>query len=342
MNSDRQAISKPDIPALTGNRRYAAILIMLGAISLLTLLACPFFGYHEVNWQELWGGKSMGGRIFWQLRVPRVLLGYVAGASLALSGMSFQALFRNPLATPYTLGVSSGAALGVALYVYSGLALTGGILSGAGIASFFGAGLAIALVYGLSRLRGNASVQVMLLAGVAVSFFFSSLIMFVQYVSDFTELRRVTRWMMGGLETAGYLEVVQLGTVCGLAIVILLSQLSALNLIAVGDEFALSRGVPVLRVRRILFFAVSLLVGGVVAFCGPIGFVGMISPHICRLLVGANVRRLAPVTMLFGGAFLVCCDTLGRTLAAPVEVPTGVITALLGGPFFLWLLFRRA
>jgi iron complex transport system permease protein len=178
----------------------------------------------------------------------------------------------------------------------------------------------------------------MLLAGVAVSFFFSSLILFLQYLSDFTQSFRIVRWLMGGIEVAGYDAVIGIlpFTLAGGAIVFLLT--GELNLITTGEDIAASRGVEVGRVRTVLFFAVSLMVGGVVAVCGPIGFVGLMAPHISRLLVGANHRYLAPASLLFGGAFLTLCDTLARTVIAPAEIPVGVITAILGGPFFLWLL----
>ncbi len=315
---------------------------LLLASSALLLLLAPLIG-QEIPWSEILrpDGSGVGHTIFWRMRVPRVLLAYVAGASLSLCGMCFQGMFRNALATPYTLGVSSGASLGVTIHIYLGgmLALPG--LSGSSSAAFIGAVATIILVYSLTSLRGDVTPAVLLLAGVAVSFFFSSLILFFQYLSDFTELHQQMRWLMGGLETVGYREVKQLTMFCGIGTLLILWQSDALNLLALGDEFAISRGVNVARVRKLLFFAVSLMVGGVVAFCGPIGFVGMVCPHICRLLVGENHRRLAPASILFGGSFLVLCDTFGRCLIAPVEIPTGIITALLGGPFFLWLLFAK-
>ncbi len=198
--------------------------------------------------------------------------------------------------------------------------------------------MSILLVYGITRARKGFSIATMLLAGVAVSFFFSSLNLFTQYISDFTQTFRIIRWLMGGIAVAGFdsfwriLPFVAIGT----AFVLYLTN--ELNLFTTGEEIAATRGVDVVKVRRILFFATSLMVGGVVAVAGPIGFVGMMSPHICRIFVGPDHRYLTPATILFGGIFLTLSDTLARTVIAPAEIPVGVITALLGGPFFIWLL----
>jgi len=316
---------------------------VLGLSSLVALLLTPFVGMSHVPWAALWDEAAFPTehRLFWLLRVPRVLTAFLAGGALGLSGMSFQALFRNALATPYTLGVASGASLGVALCVRLGIG-TG--LAGASVqslAALAGAVAAISLVYGLTRLRGGCSTATMLLAGVAVSMTFSSLILFLQYVSDFANSFRIVRWLMGGVSTTGYQSVIPVAglTVAGGAVI--MASLRELDLLTVGEEFAASRGVAVNRAKLVIFLAVSLMVGGVVAVCGPIGFVGMVCPHLCRLLMGGTHRALAPATFLLGGSFLLLCDTGARTLVAPAEMPVGVITALLGGPFFLWLLFRR-
>jgi iron complex transport system permease protein len=316
---------------------------VLGLCGVGVLLVTPFIGISRVPLEALWDAESFPTehRLFWVLRVPRVLTAFLAGGALALSGMSFQALFRNALATPYTLGVASGASLGVALCVRLGVGLGVAGTTVQSLAAFAGAVAAVAMVYGLTRLRGGCSTATMLLAGVAVSMTFSSLILFLQYVSDFANSFRIVRWLMGGVATTGYQSIVPiaLATLAGGAVV--MASLRELDLLTVGEEFAASRGVAVNRAKLVVFLAVSLMVGGVVAVCGPIGFVGMMCPHLCRLLLGGTHRTLAPATFLLGGAFLLLCDTGARTLVAPAEMPVGVITALLGGPFFLWLLFRR-
>ncbi len=187
-------------------------------------------------------------------------------------------------------------------------------------------------------MKGGFSTATMLLAGVAINFFFSSLILLIQYFSDFTDSFRILRWLMGGLETVGFESVVNTLPFVLAGIFIVFTQVHGLNLMCLGEEIAISRGVAINKTRCLLFFATSLMVGGIVAVCGPIGFVGMMVPHICRLMIGADHRFLLPATLLFGGSFLCLCDTAARTLIAPAEIPVGVITAVLGGPFFLWLL----
>ena len=332
------AMSPPSAPA-TRRRRVRWVVGILGAAVVVTV-AAPFIGASTISpWGAL-SGTLVGADavIFWQMRVPRVLLAFFAGAGLAVSGMAFQALFRNPLATPFTLGVSSGASLGAAAYVMLGLPLGLFGVAGISVAAFCGAVLAITVVYGLTRLRRGFSTATMLLAGVALSFFFSSLILFMQYAADMTHSFRILRWLMGSLDATGYgsvLDVLPFVVGGGAIIVYLVHEL---NLLTTGEDIAASRGVNVSRAKKTVFLAVSLMVGGIVATCGPIGFVGMMVPHICRLLVGWEHRLLVPVTLAFGGAFLVFCDCISRTLLSPTIIPVGVITALLGGPFFLWLL----
>lgn len=314
-----------------GGRRLLSLLLVLGVI--LALLS-PLVGVASLTWE-----------VFLRLRLPRLLAGLLAGGGLSLCGMCYQGMFRNGLATPYTLGISGGAALVVCLLVR--LNLFGASLWGYGLqslASFAGALLALGLVLGLSRLRRAAELSSagMLLSGVAVSFFFSSLIMFMHYLGTPGEMQQVMRWLMGGLDIYDYRELIFLGSLAVPGICLIFSQLQALDLLAVGEEYAASRGVYVRRSCLVLHGAVALIVGAVVAVCGPIGFVGMVSPHICRLLTGAMHRRLAWTSMLFGACFLVCCDTLGRLAVAPAELPVGLVTSLLGAPFFLWLLLRRA
>jgi iron complex transport system permease protein len=275
------------------------------------------------------------------LRIPRVLCAFAAGAMLSLSGMSFQALFRNPLATPFTLGISSGAALGAATFIRLGFAFAFLGISGTSLAAFGGALLAVALVYGLTRLKGGFTTTTLLLAGIAISFFFSSLILLIQYLSGFEQSFRIVQWMMGSLTAADYGKLANLLVFLAGGGTLLLFLHREMNLLMVGEDIAISRGVNVGRVKKLIFLAASLMVGGVVAVCGPIGFVGMMAPHICRLLVGADHRWLAPASFLFGGLFLTVCDTLARSAPSGAEIPVGIITAMLGGPFFIWLLLNR-
>lgn len=203
-----------------------------------------------------------------------------------------------------------------------------------------GAVLAIALVYGITRVKRDCDTGTMLLAGVAVNFFFSSLVLLIQYSADFHNTFRILRWLMGGLQMVGFeaaLSVLPFVAAGGLLLAVLVEEL---NLLTVGEELAASRGVAVGRVKALLFLATSAMVGVIVSVCGPVGFVGLMCPHICRLLVGPDHRRLLPAALLFGGGFLVLCDTAARTMFAPTELPVGIFTSFLGGPFFLWLLLR--
>jgi iron complex transport system permease protein len=322
----------------------------LGVVAGLATLAvawAPFWGIEHVPFRALWGDADDATvYILWQLRIPRVFMAFLAGSALSTGGMVFQAVLRNRLATPFTLGVSSGAALGAALSLQFGwtFALLG--VSSASLSAVIGAAFSIGLVYLLTaHSRRGTSTGTMLLAGVAVCFLFSCLSLLLQYASNSASPYRMLRWTLGGL---GEPEViVQFRDVWGVlpfvvsGCLIVWYLLLELNLLTTGEEFAFSRGMNVGQTKAILFFAVSLMVGAAVAVCGPIGFVGLIAPQICRWKVGADHRRLYPATLLFGGALLVICDTAARTLMAPTELPVGIITALLGAPFFLWLLVSR-
>ena len=315
--------------------------ILIAVVSVCILGIAPFVGIEWLTPSILTAERDTPDAVvFWELRLPRVVTAFLAGATLAAAGLTFQALFRNPLATPFTLGISSGASLGAALAVRIGLMGTLLGFAGGQLFAFAGALLSISLVYGLSRIREGMSSASMLLAGVAVSFFFSSLILFIQYTADMYDSFRMLRWVMGSLGGASYATALNILPFAAAGLFYVAAHIRELDLIMAGDEWAAGRGLDVRRVRRNLFIVVSLIVGAVVAQCGPIGFVGMMAPHICRLLVGPRHARLFPVSLLFGGAFLVFCDALARTVLAPIEVPVGIITAFLGGPFFLILLAR--
>jgi iron complex transport system permease protein len=268
-----------------------------------------------------------------------VLLALVAGAVLAVSGLSLQTLFGNPLAEPYTLGVASGAALGAATVFTWGPPLTGLGLPLATLAAFAGALVATALVVALGR-RG-ADAAGLLLAGVAVALLCQAAILLLQYLSDAGGTLRMVRWMMGGLAIVGWREPLWLLPWLVVVVAAHLARRWDLDLLLAGEEVASSRGVAVARLRLGLLLVDSLAVAALVSVVGPIGFVGLMVPHMLRRLVGSEHAWLLPACALGGGAFLVLCDLLARTALAPAELPVGIVTALLGAPFFLWLLRRR-
>ncbi len=321
--------------------RPRSALALLGLLWLAVAFGAPLLGSQPIGLSEVLRGDPTALTIFWQLRLPRVLLALLAGGALATAGLGFQTLFRNPLAEPYTLGVAGGAALGavLALRVAEGLGALG--LPLVALASFAGALGATALVAGVAMRRKESETGTLLLAGIGVSLSTSALILFVQYLADATQTFRMVRWMMGGLAVVGYREVLWLLPWTLLGLVVLLAARWDLNLLLAGEEIAASRGVDIPRLRLRILLATSLMIGALVAVAGPIGFVGLMVPHALRRLVGHDHLILAPACLLGGGAFLALADLLARTVMAPADLPVGVLTALLGGPFFLVLLAVR-
>jgi iron complex transport system permease protein len=321
--------------------------VLLGSLLFLivVIIAAPLIGSQPLNYSQVLqfirGEQTPDGTIFFQIRLPRILLAILTGASLSLAGVVFQALLRNPLATPYTLGVSSGGALGALLMIKTGLSFSLLGFSGIQAAAFLGSALTILLVYFLSRRLGKLSIHIMILAGVTISYFFAALNLILHYLSDFTETHQMIRWMMGGLDVIGYRVLTRSLPVLLLSFGGLWLMSRTFNLLSTSEESALSKGVNVARVQKISFVLASLITGTVVALSGPIGFVGLIVPHLLRILGGPDHRYLIPSSIFFGGGFLVLADTIARTVLSPIDLPVGILTALLGGPFFLWLLFRQ-
>jgi iron complex transport system permease protein len=276
--------------------------------------------------------------IVWTLRFPRVILAFVEGAGLGAAGSVMQGLFRNPMADPYVLGVSSGASLGAVLGIALGAGGALGVWSLPALA-FAGALGSIALVYRLSTYRKHTDTWTLLLSGIAVSSLISSLIAFIMVIAR-ERVDEIVFWTMGALSRASWMSVGAslIYTIPGLAI--LYKNARSLNALSFGEEPAFHMGVPVQRVKRTLLWTTSLVVAGGVAFTGPIGFVGLIVPHAVRLIIGPDHRWLMPLSALLGGNALMFADLLARVMARPREIPVGVITALAGAPFFLYLLAK--
>jgi iron complex transport system permease protein len=286
---------------------------------------------------------NVDAQIFFVARLPRTLAGAIVGAALASAGVVFQGLLRNPLATPFTLGVSAGAALGAMLAITFDWSFGIAGVSAVPGAAFVGAAGAVAIVYALARARHRGlSTDVLLLAGVTLNAFFSALILCVQYFADFADAYRTLRWLMGDLDVSSYEPILTSLPLLVVAFVAFAGLARPLNLMSLGSDSAETRGLDVTKAQRRAFFSASLATGAAVSVGGPVGFIGIIVPHLVRLLVGSDHRVVLPASALVGAAFLVGCDVVARTLIAPVEIPVGVITALIGGPFFLWLLVRRA
>ena len=278
--------------------------------------------------------------IVWDLRLSRVLLAAMIGAGLATAGAAFQGLFRNPLADPYVVGASGGAALGATLAIAVGLRITGVWLGAVPLAAFIGALVAVAIVYAIAQASGMSSAITLLLAGAALSTVLSSLVTLVMALSN-RALHEVFAWILGGLSGRGWQHVhaIWLYLLGGSLILWLLSR--PLDALACGEDTAQTLGLPLSQTRTAVVGAATITTAASVAAGGTIGFIGLIAPHIARLIVGANHVRTIPASALIGALLLILADDVARTILAPMEIPVGVMTSLLGGPFFLYLLRTR-
>ncbi len=285
--------------------------------------------------------------ILLSVRLPRVFLGSLVGAALAAAGTAFQALLRNPLADPYVLGVSTGASMGTILYsvilASSGLAPAGGLLFARPAAAFLGAALTVAAVYvvaGGSDRMGEGS-QRLLLAGIVLASFISSINVFLLTSTNQADLRGIFYWLIGDLSRPvdASIFVVAALVLAGSLVLFLFSH--SLNLISMGELDALTLGIEVRRVKAAVYVIASLITGAVVSVSGPIAYIGLICPHLARMMFGSDNRLLFPTVFVFGAIFTLLADTLARTVLSPAELPVGVITALCGAPLFIYLLHRK-
>jgi len=345
-----------EMPALfLSAKRWLSVISGIILLSLFIVLVCLTFGAQPIGMgvvmQTLVAGVRDGqagiesagvpGVIVWQVRLPRILLAFLVGGSLAGVGVALQALLRNPLAEPFVLGISSGAAFGATLAMLLGVGNTFLGVSTLPLWAFAGGLLAIMVVYRISVAYRMLSVHTLLLAGVILNALFSALIMFAISIADPTQAFKMMLWLMGTLTVPEFWTLLTLLVylTCGFLILFWLAR--PLNILTLGDESARSLGVEVDRIKKLVFVTSALVTGAVVSIAGLIGFVGMVVPHAVRMIVGADHRLLLPVAALAGGAFLTVADTVARTALAPTELPVGVVTALIGGPIFIYLLVRR-
>jgi iron complex transport system permease protein len=279
--------------------------------------------------------------IIWQIRLPRICMAACAGGALALTGTVFQGIFGNNLADPHILGVSSGAALGATIAMLSGITLNIFGLGAIGVFAFAGALITVFFVYHIAVISGRNSISSMLLIGTALSTMLSSIISLLM-ISHRDQIEKVYMWTLGSFSAATWTKDAFLGIITLICTTILLIHARKINLLMLGEEDAACLGVNVTKLRRRLLIVCSVLVATTVSVSGIIGFVGLIIPHCVKLVCGSDNRRVMPYGFLCGATFMIVCDTIARTIAAPSEIPVGVITSICGVPFFIWLVTRRS
>jgi len=343
-----------EVVVLTRGRWITVIVTLLSA-AVLMLIVCLRFGVEHIGFTEAArilvhtvrdGQISVAtagpaGAILLQVRLPRLLLGFLVGGSLAAVGVALQALLRNPLADPYVLGISSGAALGATVATLLGLGTAAFAVTALPLFAFVGGLFSLFVVYRIAASYGRLPIHILLLAGVILNAIFSALIMFITSMMEPNRSFGMMAWLMGALTPPTYPTLAALAAYVAMGGVILLRQARALNLLTFGEEAAASMGVEVEKTKKTIFFTAALLTGAAVSVSGMIGFIGMVVPHIVRMVIGADHRLLLPAAALVGGAFLIAADTVARIVLAPGEIPVGVVTALAGGPFFIFLLMNR-
>src|SRR6266540_7389258 len=333
--------SRPGKRARVGIRlRVALPLLIIGLI--IAFLVGLYVGYQPISFAAL-KTDPIARAVFFRLRLPRVVMAGLVGASLAMVGAALQALFRNPLADPFTLGVSGGAALGASVAIALGLGLSFAGVPLIFIAAFTGAGLAVFLVYRLAHSGGGVMLPgALLLAGVVLNLCASAGVLVIQYLASYGRALQILRWLIGSLDVVGFDLIWKMLIFLLPGWIVLIAHARDLHLLATGEsDSAASLGVDVRRTERMVFLASSLIVAVTVSVGGAIGFVGLIVPHAARLVFGQDVRVLLPASFLLGAAFLILADTLARVAISPGELPVGAITALLGGPVFLLLLRKQ-
>jgi iron complex transport system permease protein len=311
--------------------RLGGVLLLL---LIVTLVAAAMLGAERLPLFDL---NEQQRSILFDIRIPRILLGACVGASLAVAGAGLQALLRNPLAEPYLLGVSNGAALGTMV----GFVLFQNFEAARPVLAFAGAVAATVVVYRMAKSRAGMSVERLVLSGVIVTTFLSSVIVMLTTLLDAARLRSFTFWLLGDLSQASSIGIWISGVAVAIVTVILTSQARSLNLMMIGERDALDFGVEVGRVRMVVFGGASLVVGAAVAASGSVGYVGLIVPHLVRLSVGSDNRLVVPFSAVAGAMFVVLADTIARTVIAPRELPVGAVTALVGAPLFIYLLRKN-
>jgi len=309
---------------------------------LAIMILSPFIGAVSLELSEILNVDSLTHTIFFDLRVPRVLFAFFAGLTLALSGLLFQTLFRNALMTPYTLGISSGAVLGAGIAIKLGLGTLFFGIAAISLFGFLGAMLTVFLLIYLSQFLRSSQHESLLLLGIALSLFYTSALMIIFYFGDAMQNDMLIRFTMGSLSVIGWSYPLVLALIALILFLSIYFYRFELQLLSVSDSQAKLKGIDTKRVTLFLLMVSSLGIGTLVSISGPIGFVGLIVPHIVAKLYPVSVTHRIVKTALFGGFFLVVCDTLTRALQTQSELPIGIVTALIGGPFFIYLIISKA
>ncbi|MCD6172569.1 MAG: iron ABC transporter permease [Sulfurimonas sp.] len=318
------------------------IRVGMWSLLLVILILSPFIGAVTLDISEIFKPDSLAYKIFFDLRIPRVLFAFFAGVILALSGLLFQTLFRNALMTPYTLGISSGAVLGAGIAIKLGLGAIAFGIGAISIFGFFGAMLTVFLLIYLSQFLKSSQHESLLLLGIALSLFYTSALMIIFYLGDAMQNDMLIRFTMGSLSVIGWQNPILLGIISFILFLSVYIYRFELQLLSISESQATLKGIDTKKVTLLLLMVSSLGIGTLVSISGPIGFVGLIVPHIVAKIHPTTVNKRIIKTALFGGFFLVFCDTITRGLSTQSELPIGIITALIGGPFFIYLIITKA
>ena len=317
---------------MKSSRPKPFIFLLLLFLLLAAMLGCSMLGVVHFGWADMWQSP-----IFWNLRMPRIVLSALVGAALSVCGAAYQSVFRNPLTDPYVLGISSGASLGAAIAILLGLEA---YLLGVGACALVSGLLTILVIYRIASIGNRMHTTTLLLTGVCITFLMSALISFLMVLRQ-DKMDSIIFWTMGSFASASWLDVAVVAPVVVAGVCVVLFYCRDLNLLLAGSETAKSLGVEVERVKRVLLLSTTLMVAFCVATCGVIGFVGLVVPHCVRLVMGPDNRRVVPCAIFAGGLFLLLCDTLARTVLMPAELPVGSLTALVGAPLFIYLLYKN-
>lgn len=317
---------------MKSSRPKPFIFLLLLFLLLAAMLGCSMLGVVHFGWADMWQSP-----IFWNLRMPRIVLSVLVGAALSVCGAAYQSVFRNPLTDPYVLGISSGASLGAAIAILLGLEA---YLLGVGACALASGLLTILVIYRIASIGNRMHTTTLLLTGVCITFLMSALISFLMVLRQ-DKMDSIIFWTMGSFASASWTDVAIVAPVVAVGIGVVLYHCRDLNLLLAGSETAKSLGVEVERVKKVLLLATTLMVAFCVSTCGVIGFVGLVVPHCIRLVSGPDNRRIVPYAIMVGALFLLLCDTMARTLLMPAELPVGSLTALVGAPLFIYLLYKN-